>query len=136
MSDPAHLVSELLISGTLEALQRAAASGGPDIRLGCVTMPLLLTLLFCCGSIELLRYIHRTTSTPDDKPLAYRSFLQALLPQLQQLAPLLRSGNTGKELFLRLLSRLLSLSARTVLSPAQPAFGFVLDSYVNLLSTK
>ena len=65
-----------------------------------------------------------------------RSFLQALLPQLRQLAPLLRSGHSGQELFLLLLSRLLSLSARTVLSPTQPAFDFVLESYVALLSTK
>ena len=36
MDGPAHRVSELLISGTLEALQRASAKGGPDIRLGCV----------------------------------------------------------------------------------------------------
>lgn len=36
VSDPAHRVSELLLSGTLEALQRAqAASGRTDIRLGC-----------------------------------------------------------------------------------------------------
>lgn len=62
--------------------------------------------------------------------------MQALLPQLPQLKPLLASGNTGKELFSRLLGRLLALSARTVLSPAQPAFDFVLDSYVALLSTK
>lgn len=68
--------------------------------------------------------------------LSCRSFLQALLPQLRKLAPLLRIGNTGKELFLRVLGRLLALSARTLLSPAQPAFEFVLDSYVTLLSTK
>lgn len=67
---------------------------------------------------------------------ACRSFLQALLPQLRQMAPLLRSDNSGKELFLRLLGRLLSLSARTVLSPTQPAFDFVLESYVTLLCTK
>lgn len=67
---------------------------------------------------------------------ACRSFLQAVLPQLRHLAPLLSSGNAGKELMLRLLSRLLSLSAQTVLSPMQPAFEFVLDSYVTLLSTR
>lgn len=65
-----------------------------------------------------------------------RSFLQALLPQLQQLAPLVTGSRTGKELFLRLLGKLLALSARTVLSPTQPAFAFVLDSYVALLGTK
>ena len=35
-NDPAHRVSELLVSGTLEALQRASVKSGPDIRLGCL----------------------------------------------------------------------------------------------------
>jgi len=35
VDDPAHSVSDLLLSGTLEALQRAqSATGRADIRLG------------------------------------------------------------------------------------------------------
>ncbi len=68
--------------------------------------------------------------------LRHRSFLQALLPQLMHLQPLVGGGRPGKELFLRLLGRLLALNARLVLSPSQPAFGFLLDSYIALLGTR
>jgi hypothetical protein len=46
VEDPAHRVSELLVSGTLKALQRSSAKGGPDIRLGCVELPPDVTVVF------------------------------------------------------------------------------------------
>lgn len=76
----------------------------------------------CCSSFE----VH----------VSCRTLLQALLPQLPDLAPLVAGARPGKELFLRLLGRLLALSARPMLSPTQPAFGFVLDSYTSLLNTR
>lgn len=71
-----------------------------------------------------------------DVHLRHRSFLQALLPQLTHLQPMVGGDRPGKELFLRLLGRLLALNARLVLSPSQPAFGFLLDSYSALLGTR
>ena len=52
-NDPAHRVSELLVSGTLEALQRASAKSGPDIRLGCLDHATDLVIGFCPDQFRL-----------------------------------------------------------------------------------
>ena len=72
---------------------------------------------------------------------AFRSLLDALLPHLPTLQPLLGDAKSKKEkmddrrpTFLRLLDQLLALDHRALLSG--PSAGFLVDSFVGILETK
>lgn len=69
---------------------------------------------------------------------ARRSFLDALLPQLPRLEPLVAVGASRLQrgLLTSLLGRLLALAPRAVLSVSQPSFQWVVGAYESLLGDR
>ncbi|KAK9829312.1 hypothetical protein WJX72_005143 [[Myrmecia] bisecta] len=95
-----------------------------------------------CGTIGALQQYARQTGRAEWRQ---RSFVQALLPHLPQLQPLLQAPTPqDKEAgqgdprmtFLRLLGQLLALDPALVLAPSQPSFHFILQAYLAMLQLR